>query len=154
MTQDPASLSRLVDIVQPAPVSWWPPAIGWWFLTAFAIGVTAWFAYRGWRHWRARAYRRAALAELESARTNAAVVSLIKRTALAAFRRDQVASLSGRAWCTWLESKCKVPISDAARRALTDDVYREPAKEASRELIEFASQWIRQHGQPESGEVN
>ena len=151
--QDSASLSRLEDIVLPGPVSWWPPAIGWWILASLSIIAAAWFAVRALRQWRANAYRRAALAELHTVQTNAAVAEVIKRTALAAFGREQIASMSGLQWCQWLESRCATPISEEVRRMLTSDVYREPAKEANRELVEFASQWIRTHQHPVATEA-
>ncbi|MEM9659805.1 MAG: DUF4381 family protein, partial [Planctomycetota bacterium] len=29
MNTDPYSLDRLVDVIEPEPVAWWPPAVGW-----------------------------------------------------------------------------------------------------------------------------
>ena len=102
MNPDPASLANLRDIVTPPPVPWWPPAPGWWFLLS-ALGLIAVLvAVHGWRRWRADAYRRAALRELCAAESVASIAELLKRAALAASPRTQVASLTGSAWVKWL----------------------------------------------------
>jgi hypothetical protein len=102
-------LSHLADIVVPPPVAWWPPALGWWILAATllaALGILAGAAVR--RH-RRNAYRRAALAELgalgpvSDAAGAAAVSAILKRTALVAYPRADVASLTGSGWLAFLD---------------------------------------------------
>ncbi|MEO0651765.1 MAG: DUF4381 domain-containing protein, partial [Planctomycetota bacterium] len=93
-----ASLARLHDIELPEAVSLWPSAPGWW-LVAGALGSAAVLA--GWVWWdrhRSLAYRRAALRELSELRASGelrALPSLLKRVALAAHPRHEVAALSG-----------------------------------------------------------
>ena len=61
MEQDPYDLSRLVDIQTGAPVGWWPPADGWWFVLAIVVLWTGvWLVWR-WNRWRHRRYRRQGL---------------------------------------------------------------------------------------------
>ena len=64
MSPDPYSLDNLRDIVEPAFIPWWPPALGVWLLLALVAvwlvaGLGLW-----WVRWRRRAYRRAGLREL------------------------------------------------------------------------------------------
>ena len=94
MKPDPASLDNLRDIVEPPPIPWWPPAVGWWVLLGLVVVMAAVVGLLAWRKWRAGAYRRAALSELESAHGMAAIAETLKRTALAAFPRTDVAALS------------------------------------------------------------
>ena len=61
---DPASLSKLHDIVAMPPVSWWPPAAGWIVLAVLLFLAGGWLAWKAFRRHRVHAYRRAALGEL------------------------------------------------------------------------------------------
>jgi len=146
MTADDASLENLRDIVMPEPVSWWPLAPGWWVLLGcVAVGAIVTIV-RLVRRWRANAYRRAALQELKSADTVAAIADVLKRTALCAWPRSDVAALSGTAWCDWLATTSHAPLPDSTTRILTNDVFRDSSTpEAVGELTTFAVTWIRQH---------
>ncbi|MCK0198546.1 DUF4381 domain-containing protein [Ancylobacter sp. 6x-1] len=104
--EDAADLSRLADIAVPPPVPWWPPAAGWWMIAAALLAALLILIAAGIRHWRRDAYRRAALAELSglgSGADAAAISDVLKRTALAAYPRQTVASLTGSAWLAFLD---------------------------------------------------
>ena len=108
-----ASLDRLHDLVLPPPVPWWPPAPGWYWIIGllFAGGVVLLVgSFLRWQHNR---YRREALHELarewEALRNPASrpdalatVDALLKRAALTAFPRTQVAELTGAPWIDFL----------------------------------------------------
>jgi Domain of unknown function (DUF4381) len=111
---DPTSLENLHDIITPPPVPWWPPAPVWYVLGGIALVLAVWAGWRGWRRWQAAAYRRAALTELQRLKARTAddaqrglalqeLPALVKRTALAAFPRQAVASLSSTAWLEFLD---------------------------------------------------
>ena len=145
MNSDPASLANLRDIVTPPPVPWWPLAAGWWFLLT-ALGLVAVLAavYR-WRRWRANAYRRAALRALRGTQSAAALAEVLKRVALVAYPRTQVASLTGSAWVQWLAETGGRPIPAAVSQALTVGAYAERDGAEVGELAAFAAEWIRSH---------
>lgn len=114
MSADPASLDRLHDIVAPPPVPSWPPAPGWYWLLAFASVVALAAALRAFFHWQRNRYRREALAEFVRQEANlgdpvrrpaaiAALAELLKRTALTAWPREEVASLTGSDWLAFLD---------------------------------------------------
>jgi hypothetical protein len=104
-------LDQLQDISEPPPVSMWPATWAWavlagLLLLALAIGVVALF-----RHRRATAWRRAALAELRrlapslAADDPAALATLqvlLRRVALVTRPRARVAPLSGDGWSRFL----------------------------------------------------
>lgn len=107
----PELLNLMHPLVMPPPVSWAPQTPGWWILKGWLIGLV-WVlgtgAYRKYRHNR---YRREALAELERIavrcenqpdRCAGEIAELVKRTALAAFPREQVAGLFGQDWAAFL----------------------------------------------------
>jgi ABC-type nickel/cobalt efflux system permease component RcnA len=159
---DMPSLDRLHDIVLPGPVPWWPPAPGWYVVAALVVVLGVWAMWRWWRQWRANAYRRAALAELEqlvaqshdpSRRVVAlqALPELLKRTALAAFPRDEIASLSGPAWLGFLDHTGGGRDFTSGPGALIPEIayiprYTEHLDQAQQEaVIQCVRRWIRKH---------
>jgi len=106
---DQADLSRFADIVVPPPVAWWPPAPGWWIVAAALLGILAILGTALIARWRRNAYRRASLTELAAIGTvadpasAAAVSAILKRTALTAYPRAEVASLTGVGWLAFLD---------------------------------------------------
>jgi hypothetical protein len=110
MQSDPTSLDRLHDIVPPPAVPWWPPAPAWyWVLGLLGVAAVV-FLLRAFLHWQRNRYRREALAEFarhdaalrgdaqQRGRALVALAELLKRTAITAFPRGDVASLTGNAW--------------------------------------------------------
>lgn len=148
MNPDPTSLDNLRDIVEPLPVSWWPPAFGWWALLALILLALTVIATRAWRRWRANAYRREALRELESATSLPEIAETIKRTALAAFPRSDVASLSGPAWNRWLGETGGQSVPATVAQALTRGVFCDDASGNATEARAYAAQWIKNHHTP------
>ena len=131
-------LANLRDILLPQPPPLWPPAPGLWLLLA-VVAATVLIVVFQWRRARAHsAYRRAGLARLEGARTVRDVSVILKRVALAAFPREQVASLYGEDWAAFLQrtdSGGDFPmIAQAEPSVLPDD-----------RLKKRAAFWIRAH---------
>lgn len=162
MAADPASLDDLFDIVTPPPVPIWPPAPGWYVVGGVVALLAVWMARRIWERRRAATYRRAALAELEALHARAAapgdrdaamraLAPLVKRTALAAFAREDVAALSGADWLRFLDRTGRTDAFTAGRgRALAEVAY-DPAAVAhmdgaeTEELFRVVRRWIETH---------
>jgi hypothetical protein len=159
---DPASLQNLNDIVLPAAVSWWPLAKGWYIVAALLLILLAWFGYRSLRRWMQNRYRRAALRELQSLENgmqNEAsrdsclrqIPSLLKRTALSIYPREQVASLAGKDWHRFLNSKLSKP-SFAESVAINLDTVsysagdlRHVDEQAAADLLNASRYWLKYH---------
>ncbi|WP_182869589.1 DUF4381 domain-containing protein [Stieleria mannarensis] len=148
MTADPSSLDRLRDIVQPVPISWWPPAAGWWVLLGMVTTGAAVYTIQAIRQWRSNEYRRTAVREVEGAIGCAAISEILKRTALAAFPRDEVAAMSGARWCRWLGDTSGITVPPEVLDVLTTGVYSPQTSDGETDLRRFALAWIRQHRQP------
>jgi hypothetical protein len=143
MNDSAASLDRLHDLALPPQVSWWPPAPGWYVVIALALIATAWLALRLLRRWQANAYRRAALHELKSLDTPAAIAELLRRTALAVSPRSSVAEKSGSAWLDWLAAQLHEPMPESVRVQLTTGVYARPSTTPDlTHLRAYATRWI------------
>ena len=147
--KDPADLILLHDIVTLPPVSWWPPTPAWFVLGALVFFVAVLGAWHGFRRRRANAYRRAALQELETMSEVRRLPALLKRTALAAWPREEVAGLSGRAWLDFLDRSAGMKeFTQGAGRILPDLAYGNPdtpAEEDLSTLTRLAERWIREH---------
>lgn len=152
-TPDP--VAGLIDIPLPAPVSLWPQTWPLRIVVAVAVAGLLVGIVRLARSWHRNRYRRAALAELARiegglgaaapADASVALATLVRRTALAAFPRDQVASLAGPAWLSFLDRTANTTdFSEGAGRSLEMGAYR-PAPEDARSLIGAVRHWIRAH---------
>ena len=159
---DPGSLQNLNDIVAPAPVAWWPPAPGWYALAVLVSLLLLWLAFRGFRSWQQNRYLREALRTLEQIgregpAASAAVPELLKRVALSAWPRAQIAGLVGADWHRFLDQAVGAERPAGARfegeagRRLEQAAYAPDglSDEAFRALCSDATWWIRHHRAPE-----
>lgn len=146
---DPGSLDRLHDIVGPSPVSWWPPAPGWYAVAAIAAVLAAVLVGQ-LVAWRVRTrYRRAALVELAALGANApvaAVAEVVKRVALTGFPRDRVAPLTGDDWRRFLDASGGVTdFTQGVGRTLGGAEYAPGPHPATPELLAVIRHWISHH---------
>jgi hypothetical protein len=138
-------IDRLAEPPEPSPVAMTPQTPGWTVLAILLALLAAWLVWRWVQHRRANAYRRAALAELNAAGDDpAAIADVLRRTALAAWPRERVASLSGRAWLQFLDATGGGGFADGPGDALLAAPYREDAAPAPG-LRDLAARWIRRH---------
>ena len=96
----------LKELPLPEPVSWWPQTLGWYILGLLLLLALAWFGWRLWQRYRRNAYRREGLAELDDIATDPEGLRrlpyLLRKSALAAVPRSEVAALRGGDWIAWL----------------------------------------------------
>lgn len=146
-------LGELRDITEPAPVSMWPETPAWAVLGLLtALGLA--FGLRAFlRHRAATAYRRAAQAELAglsaalgagSAPALARLDILLRRTALTAFPRAEVAALTGSEWIGFLDRTggAFAPHADAM---LAAPYAPRPPRFDGPGVRAAARDWIRHH---------
>lgn len=148
-------VAGLIDIPLPTPVGLWPQT--WESRLAVAVLAVGLIAAIVWlvRWWSVNRYRRAALSELNRIENTiddtppadlaAALASLTRRTALAAFPREQVAPLAGPAWLAFLDRTCgRRAFSDGPGRTLEISAY-EPSPADPRALVAVVRHWIKAH---------
>ena len=154
---DPA---RLHEIGLPDPVPWVPQTWAWAVVLAAGLVLIAAAVVGARRRRAAEAYRRTALVELDAierdladpAARGAALTALprlVKRTALAGFEREAVASLAGEEWLAFLDaSQAGSSFTDGPGRLLADLAYRPPAAVSDPDLAALVGSvrsWIRSH---------
>ena len=144
------SLVELFDMLEPVPeppsISLVPETEGWIWLGLALLAVAIWVFWKWQKMHRANEYRRAALAELHAAGDDpAAIAGILRRTALAAFPRGDVAALSGDDWLAFLDQHApqKGFLSDTGRAMVRAPYLAEitPVKG----LKALASDWVRSH---------
>ncbi|QDL90406.1 DUF4381 domain-containing protein [Paroceanicella profunda] len=145
----PTTLIDLLDMLAeppaPPPVAMTPQTWGWGALLALVLLALAWLAWRTWRHRRANAYRRAALAELAAAGDDPArIAGILRRTALAAWPRTRVASLTGPDWLAFLDATGGTGFVDGPGAALARAPYRDGQAPVPG-LGDLAAGWVRRH---------
>lgn len=162
MNTDATSLDRLHDIIMPASVPWWPPAPGWYWVLGLMVVMLLAASITGLIRWQHNRYRREALAELarqEVALQNAdlrspallSLAELLKRTAVTAFPREDVATLTGPKWFEFLDYTARGSrFRDALGAMLENAIYDprtadtlDPQKLHS--VVEAIRHWIKHH---------
>jgi hypothetical protein len=145
-------IAQLNPLHTPPAVGWWPPAPGWWILAVLVLLLLSTLIYVLIRRARANAYRAQALKQLKKLENNGATAypalnALLKQTAISAYGRKHVASLSGSKWIQLLESHCpKVKLNSAFRQALENGLYQKTGgNSADAEAIKFCRVWIKKH---------
>jgi hypothetical protein len=147
-------LKNLHDIHPPDPVSWWPPAPGWWLI----VGAVVIYALVTWwraspARWRGEALRelqrieRELAASGDGARCIGQVSALLRRVVLTVREPAQVAALTGDAWLKLLDEIGDTrQFSDGPGRVLTTAPYaRADANGADdiARLFALARAWLR-----------
>lgn len=169
---DAGSLQRLHDIVAPGAVSWWPVAPGWYVISGLLLLFVAAVAWRSWRGYLGDRYRWEALqacAAIERRMSDPALRwsgladlgELLKRVALAAYPREQVAALTGDAWWRFLEMGTgRTGFENEIRTIMDQALYgtsedAAPTDDMVASICSAARDWIRSHdparraGEPE-----
>ena len=168
---DPAQLP-LRDIHLPDPVSWWPPAIGWWCLIALIILLFI-AGIRLFQHRNKIKYSPANMAKqtLQSIRNEYTqngdkqylireISSLIRRLCISLFPRQETASIVGDDWLIFLDQSMKSHVASAqdkpnqaesdksfiggVGRVLSEGPYRKQIDVDGEQLILLCDEWISQ----------
>ncbi|MDU0311082.1 DUF4381 domain-containing protein [Rhizobium sp. 10PS4] len=157
-----AALRSLHDIAMPEPVSWMPQTWGWAVLATALLVMLVLAGFRWVLRYRANAYRREALALLvvieerlrrpETRRDGIRELGeVLKRTALAAWPRDEVAALSGESWVLFLDAHNDDKAGHAIQQLLDDfeyhgaEVVADLPSNVCGDLVIAARNWIERH---------
>jgi len=137
------------DVIRYAPETW-----GW--LVAGVLVVLLAFAFREWmqRRKRRNAYRQEGLARLEALESRHAIRELprvLRRSALCAWPREEVASLRGEAWIAWLNRTAGRELFETSDADLIDRLAYLPETDESLStasadrLLAAGRSWLRMH---------
>jgi len=153
------NLVELLDLLQPVPepppVSMMPQTEGWIWLGAILLIALALAVRHFLKRWKQNAYRRQALRELSACAGDVdCLAGLVRRTALAAYPRNEVASLYGRDWLAFLDRTYGGhEFTAGVGQVLASAPYRAGDRLGRNDLLflrELVATWIRAHGGPGS----
>ena len=157
-SEDP--LAQLRDLHLPQAVADWPPALGWWLLAGLVLFGLVWFMRALYRRYQSNAYRRFAQRELtaivaehattqDARRALSALQFLMKRVAMTAFNRAEVAALTGVAWTQFLDATSATSqFSLGPGELLIDGPYEATQDHSSQELTALfllCAEWLKNH---------
>jgi hypothetical protein len=154
MPNVPDPLQELRDVHMPDPISWWPPAIGWWLIVVGLVVVVGLVLWARAHRQRTRP-RRVALAQLKHVKQQYAVHSndqwaitevshLLRRYALAVFSRSAVAGLSGPSWLEFLDKTGGTnQFSAGPGQSLCSGPYQAQRAASVVDLLPLVERWIQ-----------
>lgn len=128
---------QLKGIDLPDAVSWWPLAIGWWFVIALSLITISIVSYKLLKKIKQNKYRKTANFELQDAfkswqQSDDALTylqssnAILKRVIREIEQNSNVTSLSksGNDWSALLQQYAKQPLSDETLSALSSECYQ------------------------------
>lgn len=160
------SIEQLQPIVLPAPISWWPFALGWWLLGSallFAIVLWQYAKYRGLQRKQTKQtttldpLRESALLQLHTLPKPLSgeqagpwlqqINQLLKRVCSVRYPDYASHTLSGREWLAFLDSRC--PAAGLSRwMILVNGSYQRDCRLDDKSILQLQKAidtWIRKH---------
>jgi len=146
----------LKDIHLPDTVSWWPPALGYWLLITLIIFIIAGVYIIHIIRQRIRV-KKSALAELNKVKQHYqqhpddktlvnALAALLRRAAISSYPRSDCASLTGKAWLSWLDKQLKQTpgFSDGPGYLLLEFNYSNSSHANDiQQLLSLSENWLK-----------
>ena len=149
--QDP--LAALPPLALPEPVSWWPPAPGWWLLGVAGLLIASWLAARLWQHYRHGQAKRHCLRMLakiygdydthqSAQRYLAELNQLIKRFCLHYYPGHELAPLHGEPLLIELDHINGTPLLNSTIGQQLLGTYQPNPQVDAQQLHQLLRQWF------------
>jgi hypothetical protein len=140
----------LQELPYPEPIPFLPQTAGWLVVAVLILLLLGWLGWWLWRRRQANRYRIEALARLRGLAPDDASIlpQILRKTALHAYQRSEVASLRGSDWIAWLNRTAGRELFQATDAALFDRLaYRcEELAPAEFQRLHSASRvWVVDH---------
>ncbi len=152
MAHDP--LATLRDIHLPPPISWWPPAPGWFALIGLVLVLVLIVIFITYRWQRKIALRKQIMAtffqlknDYDTNHNNAVFArlnQLLKQVALTYYPDERIANINGNAWLMFLNKTGKSEMfSDNIGQQLIEATYSDKPIDNSIALFASCEHWLR-----------
>ena len=148
----------LKDIHLPDPVSWWPPATGYWIILAIiVICIVTFLSLKAYR--KKYVIKKAALNEFNRIKKDfqskpnqkklaTSLSELLRRAAISTYPASECAGLTGKQWLNWLDKnlpESTLNFSNGPGYLLTEFIYSssQHANDIN-DLLNLCLQWLKQ----------
>lgn len=146
-------LLSLEDIITPQGVSLWPLAIAWWLLIVASIVVVVGLIIFYRRYKKKWGYRQEALGLLKAYRSNPEnsniaiqYLECLKRTAITAYPNQDIDSLYGETWLSFLNQQTPKPLfNQEIEKFICNAQYKKKFTIENEHLYKAIEGWIKYH---------
>ncbi len=151
-------LKDIAETSAPQSVDYLPQTTGWLLLACLVFVGAVKILVRRWRIYKQNAYRREALAWLNNLPSYLDITTtpeyrqlptLLRATALHAFKKEELTVLANEQWENWLDQQCnRTSFSDTYKTYLYQLAYSPQPKFSVKQMEEFVRQveiWIDEH---------
>ena len=146
-------VTDLIESPRPSDISWMPSTLAWKVLILLGVGFGLYRLYLLWRKYQRNTYRRCALKELISLGGNEQdlrkIPIILRRTALYAYSRRTVASLSAHGWEAWLDTQVLTSDFSGRYSGMINTLAYAPLTSIDQDKLNnfknHVAQWIRLH---------
>jgi uncharacterized protein DUF4381 len=150
-----AELPEPAPLIEPEPVAFSFNTPGWYMIGGLLALSIFFLSYRWYKKYRANAYRRQALRQLNEIENQLdsgvpginKVLVLLKATAIKVYGRLEVGPLSGREWLNYLDTKGQGTSFSSLETTIDKMLYNSQAPDNVEQvkLIEQSKRWIKTH---------
>lgn len=151
---DNTLLQQLKDLHNPASVSWWPLAVGWYGVIFLLLLVLSLFGFLFYRYRQRKKRHDFIFQQLTSIEKklldhDPTAVSdcsvLLRKIALLHFPRQEVAGLHGAAWLEFLDRTGNTQeFSQGCGRLLITVAYQQQWDDTATQLLPLIKRWMQQ----------
>lgn len=146
-------LTQLRDIHYPNPIPIWPLATGWYVIIILGLLLLMLVGYFAVRYLQKPRLKQAVLIRIEKLQQQDSSLNiaeelsmLLKRAALAAYSRREVASLHGEQWLSFLDRTAKThEFSNGPGRLLIISPYQGKNQKLPDQLFELIKNWVKKN---------
>ncbi len=147
----------LGPILEPDPIQFSFDTPGWYFIGILLFLVCFFVAFRFVKNYKENAYRREAIQKLNKVnlfispndleQQLSTILTILRIVAFQTYGRKEVASLYGKSWLLFLESKAKNTRFTKFEPIISRTIYENerPDSKALNELMNLSKKWIQTH---------
>ncbi|MFV0291443.1 MAG: DUF4381 domain-containing protein [Mangrovibacterium sp.] len=136
-----------MEIIEPQAIDYSFQTLGWKIILGIIVIIIVILMFLAWKNWKKNKYRRVGVLMVHQCSSVNQINTLLKKTALMIWNRNQVASLSGEKWLCFLNKTMKNSFQHTDLFVKMEEDCYYPSNEQSTidNWKEFAALWFKKH---------